>query len=103
MPTQQYTLKLVERTLHRVGLFQNIDAILVVLDHFADGFQMALDIGQALDRVFLGRLVTFHWLLASFTTHTPPEGVHIQIISQITVPVNSKAWYNRSDFSRSFL
>ena len=50
---QQQRVKLVEGPLDRVGLLEDVHAVLVRLDHFADALEVALDRGQPLERVVL--------------------------------------------------
>ena len=43
----------IERAFDSVGLLDDVDAVLVGFDHFADAFEMALDGGQAVQDLLL--------------------------------------------------
>src|SRR5262249_33746017 len=53
---QQDALQLVDGPLDRIGLFQDVDAVLILVDHLADPLQVALDVGQPPEYVRFGRL-----------------------------------------------
>src|SRR5579875_545382 len=53
---EQDAVELVEGALDGVGLLENVDAVLVLLDHLANAFNVALDIREPVENVFLFRL-----------------------------------------------
>ena len=49
MALQKRRLECLERSLDGVGLFDDVDAVLVVLDHFADAFEVTFDGRQTVE------------------------------------------------------
>ena len=68
MALEERGLERLERALDRVGLLDDVDAVLVVLDHLADALQVALDGGEAIQDLLL---VGLHVVCS----HPPGEGV----------------------------
>src|SRR5258707_3824024 len=64
MAFDKQRLQLLYRLTHRVGLAQDIHAILILFDHFANTAQVPFDIIESLENLlFIGlhRLVSFHF------------------------------------------
>jgi hypothetical protein len=57
---QHPALQLIQCALHSIRLLQNAGTADVVLDYLAGGFQVTVDVRQALQRIFLGGLFAFH-------------------------------------------
>src|SRR5262245_37238088 len=69
----QQRLELLQRLAHRIGLAQDVDAVLILFDHLADPPNVALDVIEALENVLFVR----HHGLALFFVTTPSQGVWV--------------------------
>src|SRR5258708_33834429 len=75
MTLEQRRLERLERPLDRVRLFDDVDAVLVFLDHLADALEMALNGGQAVQDLFFVALHGLALTLLVRATHPRGEGV----------------------------
>jgi len=65
-------LELLDRAPDRVGLLENVDAVLVLFDHAAHALEMALDVIQALEGLWFGGRV-HRDALSGLTNHPLPR------------------------------